>query len=369
MITRRWRTTRWVLLALAAITAFAAVSAWLTAPRLGGRMDPSATSPLGGHALVALLRDQGVEVVIAETVADAQRAARPDTLLLIAETANTRGDALSALAAVPGDRLLVEPTTKSRETLAAGIRRSSDGKPANAPECQLREAELAGTVDFSNADSYEQVGDTSVIRCYGGAVIRYTADGRVVTAVGSADFMTNGALLNEGGAALAMNLAGQRSRLIWYAPQHVQGSPDADKELGDLIPVSVTWVVLQLCVVVALLAVWQGRRLGPLVAERLPVVVRASETVEGRARLYRSRRARGQAAAALRTATLQRTAPRLGLGTNPPETAVVTAIAQRCRMDESSTHRAIFGPPPETDTELFDLAQTLDAIERQVRQS
>jgi lipopolysaccharide export system permease protein len=55
-----------VILALVAITVFAAVSAWLTAPRLGGRMDPEATSPLGGHALVTLLRDRGVEVVVAK---------------------------------------------------------------------------------------------------------------------------------------------------------------------------------------------------------------------------------------------------------------------------------------------------------------
>ena len=63
-----------------------------------------------------------------------------------------------------------------------------------------------------------------------------------------------------------------------------------------------------------LVALWRGRRIGPLVAEELPVVVRASETVEGRGRLYRSRRARDRAAQALRTATLQRMLPRLGLG-------------------------------------------------------
>ena len=57
-----------------------------------------------------------------------------------------------------------------------------------------------------------------------------------------------------------------------------------------------TWIVWQLWLVVVLVALWKGRRLGPLVAEQLPVVVRASETVEGRGRLYRSRRARDRAA-------------------------------------------------------------------------
>ncbi len=369
MTTQRWRTGRAVVLALVAITVFAAVSAWLTAPRLGGRMDPEATTPPGGRALVTLLRDRGVEVVVAGTVAEVQRAAAPDTLLLVAETANTRGQALTDLAAVPGDRLILEPTVKSRETLAPAIRLDSGGRPDNAPGCALREADRAQTVTFDTADTYVPGAGTDLTRCYGGALVRYTADGRTVTVVGSAEFMTNGGLLREGNAALAMNLAGQRPRLIWYAPQRLQGDAEADRSITELIPAAVGWVVLQLCVVVALLALWQGRRLGPLVAERLPVVVRASETVEGRARLYRSRRARGQAAQALRRAARHRLGPRLGLGAGASDAAVAAAAAQRCGLDETAAYRILFGPPPQSDSDLVSLAQALDDIERQVSQS
>ena len=109
--------------------------------------------------------------------------------------------------------------------------------------------------------------------------------------------MTNGGLLRAGNAALAMNLAGQHSRLVWFAPQHVEGGSSAKGKIFDLIPENVTWMIIQLWLTVALIAMWKGRRIGPLVAEDLPVVVRASETVEGRGRLYRSRRARDRAAA------------------------------------------------------------------------
>ncbi|MBU3750873.1 MAG: DUF4350 domain-containing protein [Mycobacterium sp.] len=369
MTRRRWRTGRWVALALLAVTAFAVVSAWLTAPRVGGRMDPEATSALGGHALVALLRDRGVEVVIADTVPQVQAAAGPGTLLLVAETANTRGQALTDLAAIPGDRLIVEPTATSRETLAPRVRLSSAGRADNTPDCALREADRAGMATFDAADTYEPAAQTTMVRCYGGALVRYAADGRTVTVVGSADFMTNGGLLREGNAALAMNLAGGQARLIWYAPQRLQGDSQADRSITELIPAAVYWVVLQLGVVVVLLALWQGRRLGPLVAERLPVVVRASETVEGRARLYRSRRARGQAAEALRAAALHRLTPRLGLGTGASAPAVAAAVARRCGLEESIAHGVLFGPAPETDSDLCSLAQALDDIERQVKQS
>jgi hypothetical protein len=117
---------------------------------------------------------------------------------------------------------------------------------------------------------------------------------------------------------------------------------------------------------VLLVALWKGRRPGPLVAEELPVVVRASETVEGRGRLYRSRRARDRAAAALRTATVQRLLPRLGLGPGAPAPAVVATVAQRCGADAGFVSYHLFGPPPATDHDLLQLARALDDIERQV---
>ncbi|MCV7347693.1 DUF4350 domain-containing protein [Mycolicibacterium rhodesiae] len=367
---QRWRTGRWIAVALIVISAIAAVSAFLTAPRPGGRMDPDSTGPDGAHALVALLRDRGVDVVVADTVADVENAARPDTLLLAAETYNTRGeDLLTRLADVPGDRLVLEPTSRARQALAADIRLGGASLLTSEPDCDLREATRAGTVQLGATDTYEKAGDVDVTRCYGGAVVRYQDGGRTVTVVGSADFMTNGGLLSEGNAALAMNLAGDRPRLIWYAPQKPEGEGAQGSSLTDLMPDAVNWLVWQLCLVVVLLAVWQGRRLGPLVAEKLPVVVRASETVEGRARLYRSRRARGQAAEALRTATLQRLAPRLGLGPNASPAAVTSAVAQRYAGDPNTVQHLLYGPPPSTDTDLLQLAHSLDDIERQVTTS
>jgi hypothetical protein len=98
-------------------------------------------------------------------------------------------------------------------------------------------------------------------------------------------------------------------------------------------------------------------------------VVRASETVEGRGRLYRSRRARDRAADALRTATLQRLAPRLGLGAGAPASTVVSTVAQRSSADAQFVSYHLYGPPPATDHDLLQLARALDEIERQVTHS
>jgi hypothetical protein len=339
---QRWRSGRWVVMAIIVVGVVITVTTLLTAPRPGGRMDPGATSSEGAHAIVALLRDRGVDVIVADDIAAVERAARPDSLVLTVQTRHLVGDdVLRRLAAVAGDRLVVGPMSKTREVLAPEVRRSAEGTSGGSPECDLREATRAGDVQLGASDTFEAAGDVPVTTCYKGAVARYRQGGRTVTVVGSADFMTNAGLLKEGNAALAMNLAGTQPRLIWYAPQRSEGESSGAASLSDLIPANVKWMVVQLCIVVLLLALWKGRRLGPLVAEHLPVVVRASETVEGRGRLYRSQRASDRAADALRTATLH--------------ARVVGHI--------------LFGPPPATDNDLVNLANALDDIERQVAQS
>jgi hypothetical protein len=276
---------------------------------------------------------------------------------------------LERLAGAPGDLLLVEPTARTREALLPGVRISGASAFDSNPNCTLREATRAGSVRFGPSDTFDVRDGRAITSCYDGVLIRFRDNGRTTTAVGSSDFMTNGGLLQAGNAALAMNLAGDRPRLIWYAPHHVEGETSSPTSIFNLIPDNVTWMVWQLWVVVLLVALWKGRRPGPLVAEDLPVVVRASETVEGRGRLYRSRRARDRAAAALRTATLQRLLPRLGLGTGAQAQAVVMTVAQRTGIDAGFVSHHLFGPPPSTDNDLLQLAHALDEIERQVTNS
>jgi len=110
-VRQRWRAGRWVISALVLITAVAALTTSLTAARPGGRMDPAATSPEGAHALIALLRDHGVDVVVAGDIGAVERAAQPDTLVITVQTNHLVDDgvdtgpvlAQSAVPVEPGD--------------------------------------------------------------------------------------------------------------------------------------------------------------------------------------------------------------------------------------------------------------------------
>src|ERR1700736_2361192 len=213
--TRRKRTGLWVLSALIVIGVVGAITAYFTAPRPGGRMDPESTSPLGGHALVVLLRDRGVDVVVANTIADVEREARSDSLLLVAQTAYLGDDTvLQRLAAVPGDRLLVSPAFETRKVLAPEIRTEERATQGAEPDCQLPQATNAGTIQFETSPTYRLPDNTSAVSCYDGALVKYQSGGRTITVLGPGGVMVNDGLLRQGKAALGLKVARQRASLV-----------------------------------------------------------------------------------------------------------------------------------------------------------
>lgn len=376
--TRRTRPALWVTLVTLLVLAAAALPVLLTPRQPDGRvLDPSDTTLNGSAALARLLTAHGVRVVRAGTPDEALAAAGPDTLLLVTEASLYDEDAARRLAGAPGDRLLAGDVSFLGD-LAAGVHKEEPARPrSRAPQCALSAAARAGDAFTGGTAFTGPPGSTGCYRAGDGyTLVRYTADGHTVTVLGDASFMTNLRLAEDGNAALALNLAGARPTLIWLTEPDEPGDDGAGTEageppaaIGDLIPSGVKWAVLQLVVALALTALWRGRRLGPVVAERLPVAVRAAETVEGRGRLYRSRRTRDRAAAALRAAATDRLAPRLGLPRTATGEEVAAAAAARTGQDPGRVRALLYGPAPESDAALVALAAHLDTLERQVKDS
>src|ERR1039458_9677166 len=145
------------------------------------------------------------------------------------------------------------------------------------------------------------------------SLVRYAAGGRLVTLLGSGEPLTNHYLASGGDAALALDLLRGRPGIVWLVPSPPPLPGGGPRSLLQEIPGPAYLVALQLLIAAAVTAGWRARRLGPLVSEPLPVVIRASETVEGHGRLYRSRRSRGRAAAVLRGAARHRITVALAL--------------------------------------------------------
>jgi uncharacterized protein DUF4350 len=347
-------------------------------PPVAGPLDPNDTGPAGTHALVALLQHRGQTVVRAGSVATAvaQAQARGTTLVVTSPQELSRGE-LAELARLQAGLLLVAPGHDALAALARAVTLAGPAAPVRdlPPRCGLPGAVAAGRADLGGL--LLRSAAPGAFRCYPRSeatpfsfsfLVRYATPGHIVTVLGTGAPLANANLGASGNAALALNLLAASPRIVWLVPGLLPApaAHSGQHSLTSLIPGQVWAVVIQLGVVVVLLALWRMRRLGPLVTEPLPVVVRACETVEGHGRLYRSRRARDRAAAALRDAALGRMVIRLGLPRDVTADAACQELASRTGRDPGELRAILFGPVPGDDAALVKLAADLDALEGQV---
>ncbi|MFF3249205.1 DUF4350 domain-containing protein [Streptomyces sp. NPDC002870] len=381
-----WTRARGLLLALVILVAAGIAMAALRSGDQHGRLDPRSADPSGSRAVAELLEDRGVTTRVVTTLDEATTAAGPDTTLLVTApdllTEHQQETLRTATANSGGRTVLLSAGPGSLDVLAPGVDSEIPAPvSARAPACSLPAARIAGNADLGGERySTETPGADS---CYPSdglpSLLRIDDPGNGDTVLlGSPDILYNHRLDKHGNASLALQLLGSRTHLVWYLPSLSDSSAAEENTDGDtdstflgLIPSGWLWGTLQLTLAAVLAAIWRARRLGPLVTERLPVAIRASESTEGRARLYRKVNARDRAASALRSATRSRLAPLLGV---PPTdahspAALLSAVSAHLPTGDRDLKALLFGPAPANDIALVHLADQLDALEREVRTS
>ena len=364
---RRWRAPLVIILVI--LLGGALIALLQPSAHQAGYLDPRDPGQFGTRALAHLLAHRGEPVIEAGTVQSAEAAAQGGGVtLVITSPGLLSGSQLGRLAGVDASLLLVEPVPAELTTLAPGAAVAGDApvRPAE-PGCSLPAASLAGGADMGG----EQLRSTApgAWQCYPvdgrPSLVRYRTGGRTITLLGTGVPLTNQYLGGYGNAALALDLLDGSSRIVWLVPSLAPGGPPpgGPRSLLSLIPRPAYLVTIQLAIAVVLAALWRMRRLGPLVAEPLPVIVRASETVEGHGRLYRSRRSRDRAAAVLRDAALNRITIRLALPRGAGADAVCAAVAARTGREAASIKATLFGPVPRDDAAFVALARDIDTLE------
>ncbi|MER8044174.1 DUF4350 domain-containing protein [Streptomyces sp. NPDC094032] len=379
-----WARARGALLVLALILIGGIVLATMNSSDQHGRLDPRSADPYGSRALAELLKAQGVSVEVTTTLAGATAATGADTTLLVTApdllTYDQQSTLYGAMKGSAARTVLLGAGAPSLGTLVPGLSTGGDTRVTSLePACTLTAATRAGSVDLGGE---RYVTDhTTADSCYYAdglpTLVRVPGEGTADTVLlGSPEPLYNKRLDQQGNASLTLQLLGSRPHLVWYLPSLTDAPADpAAEDTGtaffDLIPSGWLWGTLQLAVAALLAAVWRARRLGPLVTERLPVAIRASEATEGRARLYRKADARDRAATVLRTAGRTRLAPLLGVPTRDAHSAELLLPALSARIPANAVdHRdLLFGTAPADDAALIRLADQLDALEREVRTS
>ena len=188
-----------------------------------------------------------------------------------------------------------------------------------------------------------------------------------VLALTAADTLSNDHVLEADNAAVALRLLGQRDRLVWYVADSSDTAVGDGVRLGPLLPDWLLPALSLLAAAVVALVLWRGRRLGPLVTEPIPVVVRAVESTRSRGQIYRRTRDRQHAGRILAEATRRRLEQSLRLPPGSTPETLVAAVAARTGRDPRAVHQLLADPVVDTDTRLVDLGRRLIELEDEVR--
>lgn len=367
---QRWRA--WLIIGLIVVLGGVGIAV-LQQPPANPFLNPGNVSAVGAHALADIMVGLGHDVVTTTSASAAERGATRGSTLVITNTDYLTQADLEALGRVQADVVLVQPDAVALAAIAPTVAFTGRPEPVvvTAPACRLRAATLAGPADMGGENLLVRGPGTVAQQCYtsasGPTLVQVVLRGRTVTVLATSVPMTNGRLAAQGNAALSINLL-PTHRIIWLVPDIVAVTTTANagpRSFTSLIPLAAYLVIIQLCIAALLTAAWRARRLGQLVAEPLPVVIRAAETTEGHGRLYQARHARAQAAEALRGAARARLERVAGLPAGSVPDAVVGALVQRAAVPAPRIAELLFGPAPPTDEALVSLARDLDQLERE----
>lgn len=350
----------------------------LSQASVGGQYDPRNSGPAGAAALVALIQQEGVVVNV--HTAHASPAGGSGVTVVITAGNNLQKPQFDELLSRSPHRVILAGFS-APQLARLGLPVTGYFGPSDAllePECDYPIARKAGNIENPGV-LYQVQGSSAQAKytCYAAnaqstaaAYLQFDIDGVEVAVIGGGfenrALSSKGSAEPQGNAAFMMMAFGQ-DRIVswWVVPQpRVEGGNRDRSGSPSLLPPGAVWVVLTGIALLVVVGVWRGRRLGPIITERLPVVVRASETVEGHGRMYHRLRSYDRAAEHLRTGVLARLGRRFG--TNDPA-RLAEIVAERGRIPASAAHHAFAGPPPTTEIELLELKQLLHRIEQEAR--
>lgn len=379
---RRWRRLRWTLFVAVCLAVVVAALAVTQPTTTGTPFAADSVAPNGARAVVQVLQRQGVQVRQVATVAAAVAASSAETTLVVAPTWFLEPSDIDLLVESAADLVLLDPMPQLvRQATDGLVEVSILGADAAtlAADCLVPAAANAGAIraaaNLVAPSASENHAASEALFCFAAtagnqqvfAFAQLSTPTRVVSVLSDPAVITNQGITAEGNAALALWVLGANPEVVWLVddPAAAAATTPSAPRLS-LLPPWVVPVLAALGFTLLVLALVQGRRFGPLVVEQLPVVVPAIETTRGLGRLYRSGRARGHAAAALRAGAASRMARRLGLADNATPVILTAAIANATGRSHQHVENLLYGPSPRTESELLAQTAALDQLEKEV---
>lgn len=341
------------------------------AQSFGASLSPTDASPGGSKAIAEVLRKQGVSVATPSTMRETRTAVTdPDTttIIVIDDYGYLTDDALEELTELSSHLIIMTPTFDQLDVVAPEVAHAGSVHGTVEADCALPFVERAGSVDGTGS-GFRVIGSgADATQCFSSGDDVYSlvqvrhGDNRV-TVVGTRDAFANDTVQFHGNAAYALGLLGETPNLVWLLPTIDEAPGAGGATAAELTPVWVSSVMLLLLLAAIAAGFWRGRRFGPLVVESLPVVVRASETMHGRARLYQKSADHLHTLDALRVGTIDRLGVLCGLPTMASVDDVLRAVANITGQQAAHVTHLLRDATPSSETELIQLSDALLNLE------
>lgn len=345
--------------------------------------------PNGSMAVAEVLRQNGVKVQAVSSFDELERSLENDPnsqVLLIDNQNRLRTELLEALPDLTKRLIVLRPGFQEFPSLGFGNEIRLTGLQPSDGDLSTKYCALDSTDPQSRwlAEAFERAGNISgsgvgftitsmadgVSGCYSSesypdsysVVWKQVGDSQVVL-LGHDDLLKNETITEAGNASVALQLIGHEKTLYWYMPgvaDFYQGAPT----LADLTPEWVTPIMILLLVVFIFAAIQSGRRMGPLVPEKLPVTVPAHETVNGRARMYQRSRSFDYVADQLRMGSINRLAGLIGMARSENYQAIIRQLSHISGRSIAELDALLISSPIDSEAQLAKLSQELDTFEK-----
>ncbi|WP_059036549.1 DUF4350 domain-containing protein [Gordonia desulfuricans] len=363
-------------------------------------LDPQNYGATGTSVLASIIDDHGVQVTIVRGLADLRVTPKPDahTTVVVSNTAVLRPDTAAAFAdrVREADRIvLLSPSSGTLSLLDwpidgdrdPGIVPPGDSVAAGCTAAGIDPGDVVTARSYgyrafdagppaAGAHNCFRVGDAAQV-----AIAPDSLVGPDLVAL-NASMTTNEQIESFDNAGVSVRLLANTDRILWYIPQADDVASASEEQ--SILPRFIGPAFLLAFFVVVALALWRGRRFGPVATEPLPAVVRAIETTRSRGRLYRRAADASRTAAILRVHTLDRLSGYLGLPYDPGRaidaigavpvddpavTTICDAVTTITGRDLGQVSALLAGPLPADDAGLLTFTTELTTLEKEVRRT
>jgi hypothetical protein len=380
---------------------------------------PGSSEAIGASRLAGLLTARGVQVERERRSSDALvKAYSGNVTLFVPAPQYMHRFYLRMLKLLPESTrvVLVAPDRQvlGRGRIPASVTENRIQAMSAEPGCEWPAVRDAGTARVVRTRYVAASENGTEHYCYRGSVVTFHRGAATVTLVGADEPFRNDRIEELDNARLAVALLAGAPKVVWLdlhehepAPEYIdnpalssapdappslgpgpgdpdfpiaggtqpgetgqpglpdanrpEGSPGGRNPLWQAFPQWTYALTVLLTVALLLLAIARARRIGTPVTEPLPVAVRATETVEGRGRLYRRAKARGHALTALRDAEIERLRHLL----DQPDD-LVAAAARQAGWPPEDVRETLYGAEPGDDEDLVRRARLLDDLHHAV---